>query len=81
MSTGFFTHQDKIRYEGPESREPLAFRWYDPDRQVMGKRMEDHLRFSVAYWHSFAWTGTDPFGGFAGTPTWTTRSNGCSATW
>jgi xylose isomerase len=63
MSTGFFGNQQPIRYEGPDSRNPLAFRWYDPDRQVMGKRMEDHLRFSVAYWHSFAWTGTDPFGG------------------
>jgi xylose isomerase len=63
MSTGFFGSQQPIRYEGPESKNPLAFRWYDPDRLVMGKRMEDHLRFSVAYWHSFAWTGTDPFGG------------------
>ena len=63
MSTGFFGNQQPIRYEGPETKNPLAFRWYDPDRLVMGKRMEDHLRFSVAYWHSFAWTGTDPFGG------------------
>ena len=63
MTTGFFSRQDPIRYEGPDSREPLAYRWYDPDQVVMGKRMEDHLRFSVAYWHSFAWTGTDPFGG------------------
>ncbi len=63
MSTGFFGDQGEVRYEGPESRNPLAFRWYDPDREVLGKRMEDHLRFSVAYWHSFAWTGTDPFGG------------------
>jgi xylose isomerase len=63
MSTGFFADQQPIRYEGPESRNPLAFRWYDPDRKVLDKRLEDHLRFSVAYWHSFAWTGTDPFGG------------------
>lgn len=41
----------------------LAFRHYDPDEVVMGKRMEDHLRFAVAYWHSFAWPGGDPFGG------------------
>ncbi len=41
----------------------LAFRHYDPDAMVMGKRMEDHLRFAVAYWHSFAWEGGDPFGG------------------
>jgi xylose isomerase len=63
MSTGFFGNQKPIRYEGPESRTPLAFRHYDPDRKVMGKRMEDHFRFAVCYWHSFAWPGTDPFGG------------------
>ena len=63
MSTGFFGNQQPIRYEGPEGRSPLAYRWYDPDRVVLGKRMEEHFRFSVAYWHSFAWPGTDPFGG------------------
>ena len=60
MSTGFFGDQQPIRYEGPESRNPLAFRCYDPDRKVLGKRMEDHFRFAVCYWHSFAWPGTDP---------------------
>ena len=63
MSTGFFGKQKPIRYEGPESRNPLAFRWYDPDRKVLGKRMEDHFRFAVCYWHSFTWPGNDPFGG------------------
>jgi xylose isomerase len=62
-STGFFKRQEPIRYQGPDSTDPLAFRWYDPDRLVLGKRMEDHLRFSVCYWHSFNWPGTDPFGG------------------
>src|SRR5690606_1926996 len=42
---------------------PLAYRHYNPDETVPGKRMEDHLRFAVAYWHSFAWEGGDPFGG------------------
>ena len=51
-----------IRYEGPESDNPLAYRWYDPDRMVLGKRMADHLRIAVCYWHSFCWPGTDPFG-------------------
>ena len=51
MSTGFFGNQEPIRYEGPESRNPLAFRCYDPDRKVLGKRMEDHFRFAVCYWH------------------------------
>ena len=62
-STGFFKRQEPIRYQGPDSTDPLAFRWYDPDRLVLGKRMADHLRFSVCYWHSFNWPGTDPFGG------------------
>ena len=62
-STGFFKRQEPIRYQGPDGADPLAFRWYDPDRLVLGKRMEDHLRFAVCYWHSFNWPGTDPFGG------------------
>ncbi|MDT1062337.1 xylose isomerase [Paracoccus sp. CPCC 101403] len=63
MSTGFFGDIEPIRYEGPESTNPLAFRHYNPDEIVAGKRMEDHLRFAVAYWHSFDWQGSDPFGG------------------
>ncbi|NIZ11181.1 xylose isomerase [Pseudooceanicola sp. HF7] len=63
MSTGFFDGISKVTYEGPDSTNPLAFRHYNPNEVVMGKRMEDHLRFAVAYWHSFAWEGGDPFGG------------------
>jgi xylose isomerase len=63
MSSGFFGIEQPIRYEGPESANPLAFRWYQPDRPVLGKRMADHLRFAVCYWHSFCWPGSDPFGG------------------
>ena len=63
MSTGFFGDITKIAYEGPESTNPLAFRFYNADEMIMGKRMEDHLRFGAAYWHSFAWPGGDPFGG------------------
>ncbi|KMW57091.1 Xylose isomerase [Candidatus Rhodobacter oscarellae] len=61
--TGYFSDIPKIQYEGPESDNEFAFRHYNPDEVVMGKRMEDHLRFAVAYWHSFAWPGGDPFGG------------------
>lgn len=61
--TQFFDGIDTIRYEGPDSEAALAFWHYDPDRTVMGQRLEDHLRFSVAYWHSLAWEGGDPFGG------------------
>ncbi|NND92585.1 MAG: xylose isomerase [Granulosicoccus sp.] len=63
MSTGFFGDIDRIRYQGPESTDPLTFRHYQPDELVMGKRLEDHLRFAVCYWHSFVWPGGDPFGG------------------
>ena len=63
MATGFFGDIAKIKYESPESTNPLAFRHYNPDEIVAGKRMEDHLRFAVAYWHTFVWPGGDPFGG------------------
>ena len=63
MTHPFFEGLSPVRYEGPDSDNPLAFRHYDPDAVVMGKRMEEHLRFAVAYWHSFAWEGGDPFGG------------------
>ena len=61
MSTPFFD-VDPIRFEGPDSDNPLAFRWYDANRTVLGKTMADHLRFGVCYWHSFAWDGSDIFG-------------------
>ncbi|MEN3111257.1 xylose isomerase [Uliginosibacterium paludis] len=61
--TSCFAHIPAIPFEGPESRNPLAFRWYDKDRVVLGRRMEDQLRFAVCYWHSFVWGGGDPFGG------------------
>jgi xylose isomerase len=63
MNTGFFDGISPVRYEGPDSTNPLAFRHYNPDEVIMGKRMEEHLRFAVAYWHSLAWEGGDPFGG------------------
>jgi xylose isomerase len=59
----YFTDIAPIAYEGPQSSNPLAFKWYDKDRLVLGKRMADHLRFAVCYWHSFCWNGLDPFGG------------------
>ena len=61
--TGFFQDIPPIRFEGPETGNEFAFRHYDPDEIVQGKRMEEHLRFAVAWWHSFAWEGGDPFGG------------------
>jgi xylose isomerase len=61
--TDFFSAAQPLRYEGKDSRNPNAFRWYEKDRIVLGRRMEEHLRFAVAYWHSFCWPGSDPFGG------------------
>ncbi len=52
----------KIRYEGPDSQNPLAFHHYNPEEVVEGKTMADHFRFSVCYWHTFRGTGSDPFG-------------------
>jgi xylose isomerase len=62
MNARFFTQKQPVEHKKGKSK-GLTFRWYDPDRQVLGKRMEDQLRFAVCYWHSFVWTGTDAFGG------------------
>ncbi len=58
-----FPEVTKIKYEGPKSDNPLAFRWYNPGEMVAGKTMKDHLRFTVVYWHTFRGSGSDPFGG------------------
>jgi xylose isomerase len=58
----FFPDVDPIVFEGPDTDTDLAFRVYDPDRVVLGTRMEDHLRMAVCYWHSFNWPGNDVFG-------------------
>jgi len=57
-----FPEVKKIPFEGPQSRNPLAFRHYNADEVVEGKTLRDHLRFSVCYWHTFRATGADPFG-------------------
>ena len=61
--TDFFQGIPQIQYEGPQTDNEFAFRHYNPDERVMGKSLKEHLRFAVAYWHSFAWEGGDPFGG------------------
>ena len=60
--TEYFPGIGQIRYEGPESDNPLAFKAYDPARVIAGKTMEEHLRFAICYWHTFCATGADPFG-------------------
>ena len=59
----FFPEIEKINYQGLDSDSALAFRWYDPERQVLGKSMAEQLRFAACYWHSFCWQGNDAFGG------------------
>ncbi|AXI53631.1 Xylose isomerase (plasmid) [Pseudoseohaeicola sp. NH-UV-7] len=61
--TDFFQGIPAITFEGEEGTSDFAYRHYNADEMILGKRMEDHLRFAVAWWHSFAWPGGDPFGG------------------
>lgn len=58
----WFDQLDRVRYEGTQSTNPLAFHYYNPDELILGKRMEDHLRFAACYWHTFCWNGADMFG-------------------
>ncbi len=58
----YFKGIGQIKYEGPESDNPLAFKYYNPAAVVAGKTLAEHFRFAIAYWHSFTGTGGDPFG-------------------
>jgi len=60
--TEFFPEIKKIKFEGPDSKNPLAFKHYNPKQKILGKTMENHLRFAVCYWHTFKGLGGDPFG-------------------
>ncbi len=62
MTNTLFSDFDTVRFAGPDSDDPLAYRYYDADRVVLGRPLRDHLRFAVAYWHSLAMNGSDPFG-------------------
>ena len=59
----YFKDIPQIKFEGVDSQNPLAFRYYNPEQVVMGKTMKEHLRFAACYWHTFCWNGSDPFGG------------------
>src|SRR5688572_18959811 len=59
MTQSYFETIQAIRYEGPDSKNPLAFRYYDKNRVVLGKSMAEQLRPAVCYWHTFAWPGAD----------------------
>ena len=71
----YFKGIDKIKFEGKDSKNPLAFRYYDENKLVNGKTMKEHLRFAVAYWHSFCGTGGDPFGAGTRPMPWLTASD------
>ena len=58
----YFEHIPAVRYEGPQSDNPLAFHHYDRTKRVLGKTLEEHLRIAVCYWHTFVWPGVDIFG-------------------
>ena len=79
MSADFFADIPTVRYEGPETATELAYRWYDKDRVVLGKRMEDHLRFAICFWHSFCWPGSDVFGGGTFDRPWHAGANDSAA--
>ena len=69
MATGneYFPGIGKIAYEGRDSKNPLAFKWYNPEQVIAGKTMAEHMRFAIAYWHTFCGDGGDPFGpGYTG---------------
>lgn len=59
----FFSLTEPVTYEGPDSESPYAFRYYDKNKLILGKTMEEQLRFAVCYWHTLNWPGSDPFGG------------------
>lgn len=59
----YFEGIEKVKYEGPASKNPLAFKYYNPDEVIMGKTMKEHCRFAMSYWHTLTYMGNDPFGG------------------
>lgn len=71
----FFKGIRAIKYEGPDSDNPLAFRYYNPSKKIGGKTMEQHLRFAIAYWHTFCGNGGDPFGAPTKNFPWLTASD------
>ena len=58
----YFPQVKRIKYEGPNSSNPLSFKYYDSEKIIAGKPMKDHFRFATAYWHTFCGQGSDPFG-------------------
>ncbi len=78
-TTEYFKSIDKIKFEGKESDNPLAFKYYNSEQMVAGKTMADHFKFAVAYWHSFCGTGADPFGPGTQQYVWDTSTDAVTA--
>jgi xylose isomerase len=76
MSQPIFSEINPIPFKGPDSDSPLSFRFYDKNRVVRGKRMEEQLRVAVCYWHTFCGTGADPFGSATFNRPWQTDGDG-----
>ncbi len=74
----YFKGIEKIKYEGKDSKNPLAFKWYDEKKVINGKSLKDYFRFAVAYWHSFCATGSDPFGSATRVMPWNEGSDAIS---
>jgi xylose isomerase len=75
----FFPGIGEIKFEGSKSDNPMAFKWYDENKIIAGKKLKDHLRFAVAYWHSFCNTGSDPFGPGTKQFPWNTSNDAAQA--
>lgn len=58
----YFPMIKEVKYEGPRTENPFAYRHYDPEQEILGKPMKEHLRFAAAYWHTMTQDGSDPFG-------------------
>ena len=74
--SSYFPNIGRIAYEGPQSKNPFAYKHYNPDEIVAGKSMRDHLRFSVVYWHTMCGQGADMFGGPTAIRPWDTGKTG-----
>lgn len=79
MTADYFGEFDTVRFQGTAASDELAYRYYDKDRVVLGKRMEEHLRFAVCFWHSFCWPGSDVFGAGTFSRPWHAGPNDAAA--
>ena len=79
MSADYFAPFDTVRFEGTGSTNDFAYRWYDKNRMVLGKRMEDQLRLAVCFWHTFCWPGSDVFGAGTFSRPWHAGANDAAA--